>query len=80
MSEEKAAWAIRHEQESRALIEKGEQLAQLQRSLAEQQGDVEQQRERLYRRLEALAAKGLLPDPQGRNTYTFSNLYQTFEE
>ncbi|XP_077298047.1 rho guanine nucleotide exchange factor 18 cysts isoform X2 [Arctopsyche grandis] len=63
LSAEKTAWATWREQESRALCEKAEQLARLQRTLQEQQFDVAQQRERLYRRLEALSAKGLLPDP-----------------
>lgn len=68
LSAEKAAWATWREQEARALVEKGEQLARLQRTLQEQQGDVAQQRERLYRRIEVLSAKGLLTDSSDKGT------------
>ncbi|XP_020712044.2 rho guanine nucleotide exchange factor 28 isoform X3 [Athalia rosae] len=59
LSREKAAWRVSTQQERLELDEQRAQLSRLRDQLTADQRDVEQQRDQLYRRLEALERQGV---------------------
>eukprot|EP00088_Acartia_fossae_P033899 TRINITY_DN3477_c0_g1_i9.p1 TRINITY_DN3477_c0_g1~~TRINITY_DN3477_c0_g1_i9.p1 ORF type:complete len:1159 (+),score=471.85 TRINITY_DN3477_c0_g1_i9:327-3803(+) len=59
LTEERQVWATMKQEQERDFRTKQEQLAKLQASLEQEKKDVEQQRDKLYRKLEALKAQGI---------------------
>jgi len=59
LSEDRRSWAIKKQEQDKEFRSKSEALAKLQASLEQEKKDVEQQRDKLYRKLEALKAQGI---------------------
>lgn len=63
LSIEKAAWTATREQEAKELEEKKAELMRLQEQVHDEQKDVTEQREQLYRKMEKLQSQGLVISP-----------------